>query len=125
MALIHEKICQSDDLNNVRFDQYIRELVTNIFQSYEVYPGKIRLQFELNSISLHIDMAIPCSLILNELTSNTLKYAFPGESTGNLLICINQDPQDQLNLLFEDDGQGLPSTIEMKNVEMIHFLLIS
>ncbi len=124
MALIHEKIYQSDDLNNVRFDQYIQELVTDIFQSYEVYPGKILLQFELKPISLHIDMAIPCSLILNELTSNTLKYAFPGERTGNLLIRINQDSQDQLHLLFEDDGQGLPSTIEMENVESLGLRLV-
>ena len=65
MALIHEKIYQSEDLSRVRFDQYIRELVTDIFQSYEVYPGKIELQFQMEPASLHVDMAIPCALILN------------------------------------------------------------
>ena len=72
MALIHEKISQLEDLNPVRFDQNIRELVTDVFQSYEVYPEKIELQFQMKPLSLHVDMAIPCALILKELRSNTL-----------------------------------------------------
>jgi len=124
MALIHEKIYQSEDLSRVRFDEYIRELVTDIFQSYEVYPGKIKLHFEMKPLSVHVDMAIPCSLILNELTSNTLKYAFPGESTGKMLIRIEEKPTKQLHLLFEDNGVGLPDSIEIKNVESLGLRLV-
>lgn len=102
MALIHEKIYQSEDLSRVRFDQYIRELVTDIFQSYEVYPGKIELQFQMEPVSLHVDMAIPCALILNELTSNTLKYAFLDDSIGKMLIRIEEKLSKKPHLLFKD-----------------------
>jgi len=125
MALIHEKIYQSEDLSRVRFDQYIRELVTDIFQSYEVYPRKIELQFDMKPLSMHVDMAIPCSLILNELTSNTLKYAFPGESTGEMLIRIEEKPTKQLYLLFKDNGVGLPNSIEINNVKSLGLRLVS
>ena len=124
MALIHEKIYQSEDLSRVRFDQYIRELVTDIFQSYEVYPGKIELQFQMKPVSLHVDMAIPCALILNELTSNTLKYAFPDESTGKMLIRIEEKPSKKLHLLFKDNGVGLPDSIEIKNVDSLGLRLV-
>ena len=69
-------------------------------------------------------MAIPCALILNELTSNTLKYAFPEESTGKMLIRIEEEPSKKLHLLLEDNGVGLPDSIEIKNVDSLGLRLV-
>ncbi len=124
MALIHEKMYQSENLAQVRFDHYIRELVTDIFQSYEVFPGKIRLFFEMEPVSLEVNTAIPCALILNELTSNTLKYAFPGKNTGSLSIQMKQTESGNMQLDFRDDGQGLPQHLELKNVQTLGLRLV-
>ena len=73
----------------------------------------------MKPVSLHVDMAIPCALILNELTSNTLKYAFPDDSTGKMLIRIEEKPAKKLHLLFKDNGVGLPDSIEIKHVDSL------
>ena len=98
--------------------------MTDIFQSYEVYSEKIELQFQMKPVSLHVDMAIPFALILNELTSNTLKYAFPDDSTGKMLIRIEEKPSKKLHLLFKDNGVGLPDSIEIKNVDSLGLRLV-
>ena len=72
----------------------------------------------MKPVSLHVDMAIPCALILNELTSNTLKYAFPDDITGKMLIRIEEKPSKKLRLLFKDNDVGLPDSIEIKNADL-------
>ena len=98
--------------------------MTDISQSYEVYPGKIELQFQMKPVSLHVDMAIPCALLLNELTSNTLKYAFPDDNTRKMLIRIEEEPSKKLHLLFKDNGVGLSDSIEIKHVDNFGLRLV-
>ncbi|AUB39254.1 CheY chemotaxis protein or a CheY-like REC [Nostoc flagelliforme CCNUN1] len=77
MALIHEKLYQSQDLAKINFADYIQDLVTNLFYSYNVNSSAISLKMNVEEVFLAIDAAIPCGLIINELISNSLKYAFP------------------------------------------------
>ena len=78
----------------------------------------------MKPVSLHVDMAIPCALILNELTSNTLKYAFADDSTGKMFIHIEEKPSKKLYLFFKDNGVGLPDSIEIKHVDSLGLRLV-
>ena len=124
MALIHEKMYQSHKLSQVCFDEYIRELVTDIFQSYEVHSEKIRLEFDLEPVSLDVNTAMPCALILNELTSNTLKYAFPESHKGTMSIVMRRISREKISLLFKDDGKGLPPEVDLENTKTLGLRLV-
>ncbi|MGZ7068359.1 MAG: sensor histidine kinase [Methanobacterium sp.] len=77
MAMIHESLYQDQNLARINFDEYIRKLVSGLFNSYNVNSGLIMPQMDLCKVSLDIDTAVPCGLILNELVTNSLKHAFP------------------------------------------------
>ncbi|MEL7141442.1 MAG: histidine kinase dimerization/phosphoacceptor domain -containing protein [Cyanobacteria bacterium J06573_11] len=77
MALIHEKLYQSDDLGKINLKEYVQSLSYNLLRSYEVAQGDIQLVVESDEIALETDTAVSCGLIINELVSNSLKYAFP------------------------------------------------
>jgi two-component sensor histidine kinase len=82
MSIVHEMLYQSPDLGEIPFDAYIRELAPSIVSSYGHLPKSIGLIFETDPILLDIGSAIPCSLILNELISNSVTHAFPVENLG-------------------------------------------
>ena len=77
MALLHESLYQSQNLSQVDFPEYIRQLAAHLFHSYGVGVDRIHLRTDLDRLSLNLDAAMPCGLIINELISNSLKYAFP------------------------------------------------
>jgi two-component system, sensor kinase len=86
IALIHEMLYQSKDYARVPFSDYARSLAANIFQAIGVSPENLKLNIDFESISLAVDKAIPCGLILNELITNALKHAFPNERRGTIRV---------------------------------------
>ncbi len=82
IALVHEKLYRSEDLAKIDFAYYIQDLTTQLFGSYNVRSKNIQLTVHTDNIVLDIDRAIPCGLIINELVSNALKYAFPDNQPG-------------------------------------------
>jgi two-component sensor histidine kinase len=68
----------------------------------------VGLRFALEAVSLNLDQAIPCGLILNELVSNALKYAFPGDRSGEISVALNSDKNERVTLRITDDGVGIP-----------------
>jgi two-component sensor histidine kinase len=82
MAMIHENLYQSDNLTNINFKEYLEKLVSDIFYSYEIKKGSIESVLDIEDININIDTAIPLELIINELLTNSVKYAFhQGEGT--------------------------------------------
>jgi PAS domain S-box-containing protein len=125
IALIHEKLYQSQDLARINFAEYIRDLVASLFTAYEVNEDAIALRINIDeNILLGLDTAIPCSLIIHELVSNSLKYAFPTGSMGTIYIDINQNQENSLILIFADDGVGLPSNFDFQNLGSLGLQLV-
>lgn len=106
MALVHKKLYQSNDLSNIEMKEYITDLVELIQLSYENNPGKITVDLDLNEIYVSIDTAVSCGLIINELLSNSFKYAFPDDKKGLIKIRIKQFDDKTISMKIEDNGIG-------------------
>jgi len=123
MAIIHEKLYQSKDISQINFVEYIQSLVSNLFFSYNAEKTNIKPVFEVEDLSLNIDTAVPCGLIISELVSNSLKYAFPTDMNGEILVslkCIDNKYQ----LIIRDNGIGMPAEIDVNNLETLGLLLV-
>ncbi|MFT5086448.1 MAG: two-component sensor histidine kinase [Candidatus Latescibacterota bacterium] len=112
MALVHEKLYQSDHLNQIDMSSYLEHLVTDVFNASGEWPGHITLKIDAEELELDIDRAIPCGLVLHELVSNALRHAYPNKSPGHLLIQMRQI-EGQMELQVVDDGIGLPEDFNL------------
>ncbi|MGB3511654.1 MAG: PAS domain S-box protein [Microcoleaceae cyanobacterium] len=116
MALVHEHLYQSKNLSKIDFTEYIRHLVSHLFQAYEVKARGVKLDVNVVSVFLNIDTVVPCGLIINELVSNSLKYAFPEESMGEIVIDFNyQNDRNLFILKVGDNGVGFPEDLDYQN----------
>ncbi len=125
MALIHERFYQNEGLSRIDFDDYIRRLVENLFMSFNIQPERIIQEIDAEKISLDIDTAVPCGLIINELVSNTLKHAFAEDEKGTLKISFKRISESTLQLMVSDTGKGLPDDFEFEEVDSLGMQLIS
>jgi PAS domain S-box-containing protein len=123
MALVHEKLYQSSDLTKIDLDNYIRFLGDNLFQFFGASGRDIRFTREIRDIFLAIDTAIPLGLIINELISNALKYAFPGGRAGEISLAIHQAGHT-LTILFSDNGVGIPGDFDWRNAKSLGLRLV-
>ena len=116
MALVHEKLYQSQDLLNINLSDYIRDLVSLLVYNYEIDQLKIKIdcQFEEDDIEIDIDTAIPLGLVLQELISNTFKHAFPDQMNGRIIIKLERNYDGTFNLTIADNGIGLPASFNIK-----------
>jgi PAS domain S-box-containing protein len=124
MALIHEKLYQSRNLAVIDFGEYVRELSTQIFRSYGMTSTKVSLQVNVESVSLGVDRAIPCAIIVNELVSNALKYAFPNGKGGCVTIVLRENPPGRVEMQIGDDGVGIPEGTEVETAETLGLSLV-
>ena len=125
MALIHERLYRAPDLARVDFAEYIRGLATHLWQSYSAHAKHIALDLAVAPLSLAVDTAIPCGLILNELISNALKHAFPGERGGAVKIQLAVDEQQRVVLCVADDGVGLPRDLDVTQTGSLGLSLVN
>jgi two-component sensor histidine kinase len=107
MAQIHEMLYQSKDYASVPFEKYAKELATRMLNASGSSRGDIAIRHAMQPLSLPVDKAIPCALILNELLSNALKHAFP-KGSGSVHIELQKLPEDRILLAVSDDGVGIP-----------------
>jgi two-component sensor histidine kinase len=127
MALVHEKLYMSKDFASIDFVDYIKSLVGSLYRAYRVNLKKIELRIDINDVSLPVDLAVPCGLVINELVSNTLKHAFPTSYTGKakLEISMYSKNTDEIELIVKDNGIGIPGGIDFKNGESLGLRLVA
>jgi two-component sensor histidine kinase len=125
MALVHEKLYQTKDLASVDFSEYVRQLASYLLRSYGATSNQITLEIDVDRVSLGIDTAIPCGLIVNELVSNSLKHAFPGGQKGKILIELQTTQDGQYALTIGDNGTGIPTNLNLQTTESLGLQLVS
>ncbi len=123
MALVHEQLYGSQDLDRIEFGKYLRDLTSNLIKSYR--SRGVRLQVDVDDVHLDIDTAIPCGLIINELVSNTLKHAFPDGREGEIGISLSEDGAGQYTLLVRDDGVGFPVDVDCHHTDTLGLQLVN
>jgi two-component sensor histidine kinase len=106
MSLIHEQLYQEDTISGVEMKDYITRLVGSLTSSYGLDTEKVEVKIEADNILLDVDSAIPLGLIINELVSNAMKYAFPEQKAGTILISLHS-LMEELRLVVQDNGVGM------------------
>jgi PAS domain S-box-containing protein len=123
MALIHETLYQSKDLSRINFAEYLQKLVAHVSRSYRIRPEAVRINIHVDDVSLPIDAAVPCGLIINELASNSLKYAFPADTRGEVNITFERDDAHYI-LRVSDTGVGLPANFDPERGKSLGMKLV-
>ncbi len=107
IAMVHEKLYQSDDFSEVDINQYFEELTEVIHKTMKRSDVKVNIELDIIPVKLPIIQAIPCGLLLNEIITNSYKHAFEGRKSGTINVSLSK-PCDKLLLRIKDDGIGLP-----------------
>jgi PAS domain S-box-containing protein len=123
MALVHEKLYQSKDISKIDLDNYIRFLGDNLFQFLDMKGKGVTLTMDIRDISVTIDTAIPLGLMINELISNSLKYAFPNGRKGEISLVIHRQDHTII-ILFKDNGVGIPENFDWRNSKSLGLRLV-
>lgn len=124
MAFIHESLYQAKDLSSINFSEYASSLTHNLIHSYSSLSHEIKLSLDIQLIFLNLDLAIPCGLIINEIVSNSLKYAFI-DNPPDAEVSIKMKTDGELvKLVIADNGIGLPKHINYRNTESLGLQLV-
>jgi len=124
MAMIHERLYSQEDIGHLDFQRYVEALASELFDVYFSHSPLVSLRLELEPISLELNQAIPCGLILNELLANCLKYAFPHGRRGEILIALRSDA-DHITLRVADNGIGLPAGLDWRNTKSLGLRIVN
>lgn len=123
MAIVHEKLYQSSNLAQLDFAAYLEDLASNLFSSYNINPAAIKLSINVEKLLIDVDTAIPIGLIITELVTNALKYAFPIGIAGEIKINFKTECQ-QLILSISDDGVGFPENFDWENTDSLGLQIV-
>lgn len=124
MALIHEKLYRSTELDKINFGEYLETLVDNLFESYNVFDNQISIETNIESIFLNIETANPCGLIVNELVSNALEHAFPSNKKGTIWLNLFQSENEKITLMIKDNGIGFPEELDLNQLDSLGLDLV-
>lgn len=124
MALIHEKLYQSVNFREININEYINGIAANVNESY---GKKSNVKFDINieNILLNIDYAVPCGLIINEILTNSFKYAFPDERQGKITIIVKSNDNNRIQIFISDNGIGIPKDLDIRNTKSLGLRLIT
>jgi two-component sensor histidine kinase len=123
MAMIHESLYRTTNFSSINFSNYIQNISSNLLASFRINEALISFSTDLSSVDLILDQAIPCGLMVNELITNTIKYAFPENRKGEIKIKL-QEIENIIYLTVEDNGIGLPEDFNIENLESLGLQLV-
>ena len=125
MALVHKQLYKSKDFSKVDINKYINSIAENLFVSHGVDTTKISLKIGKNDIALSLDSAISCGLIINELITNSLKYAFPENRKGEIRVEFGYLGDGQLEMRVSDDGVGMPTNFDFRDSDTLGVQIVN
>jgi PAS domain S-box-containing protein len=124
MCKVHEMLYSSKNLSSINYGDYLKDLLDKLIVNAKGESNQILLQLDVNNLFLNINTAIPLGLLINELVTNSLKYAFPENGKGTITITINSINDVQYELIYGDDGIGYAPEISFKDAHSLGFQLI-
>lgn len=124
MAYIHESLYQNKSFTSVNFADYVQTLVNNIIQSYTYSKDKIKLELNIERMTLSLDSSIPAGLIINELITNAIKHAFPDAREGNITLNLYTHNGD-VTIQLKDDGVGFAAGVDFENSHSLGLQLVN
>jgi len=123
MSLVHEKLYKTGQVETIDLGAYANDLVINLFRSHGISHNRVRFRLEGDSVKVAMDNAIPLALILNELISNSLKYAFPGNRKGEIYLQV-AEKEGIVTLGLADDGVGIPANVDIAKAGTLGLTLV-
>ncbi len=123
ISLIHKNLYTSANIGKIDVGDYIHNLAASLLISYQIVPGQITLETDIDSVSLNIDQAIACGLVINELISNVLKHAFPNQEPGTISIAL-RNLNNSIEMTIQDNGIGLPDNLDWRNTSSLGLSLV-
>jgi len=121
--MIHEKLYQSEALQDIGFDAYLKELVNTVHNTYDSEELSVDIAYDLSPVDVNIDQAIPCSLIVNEVIVNCYKHAFNDIEEGRIEITSQYDDPDFI-IHIADNGSGLPDNVDVTQQQSLGMTLV-
>jgi len=125
MAIVHEKLYRSQNLSNIDCKNYLETISNSLIESYKEDTQNIHLTLDVKDVFLNIDTAIPLGLIINELLTNSLKYAFKDADEGEIRIILQSIDENRFELKVKDNGTGLPENFDIKNTNSLGLQIVS
>ncbi len=125
MALIHERMYQSKDLSSIDFSDYVENLIADITYAYGFDTQMLEIKMDLDKSNLSIETVMPLGLIINELVSNSLKYAFKDVENNKISIIFKKEENNKFKLEIIDNGRGFPEDIDFKNTKSLGLQLVN
>ncbi len=122
MSSIHETLYQSDNLSSIDLNEYLSKLVKDVARNYSI-GSKINLMIQAENILIGVKQASPVGLIVNELITNSFKYAFSDKQEGEIRIGLGKT-EDQIELTYADNGAGIPQNFNWKNPKSMGLKLV-
>jgi two-component sensor histidine kinase len=123
MANIHQRLYEDQDFQSVNIKAFVKEMITSAKSNYDNFTKKINLVFDVDDVRLNLNSSVNLGLIINELLTNSIKYAFDSRDTGSIKIEVKQTDHS-LRLCISDDGKGLPENFDIQKSESLGFLLV-
>jgi len=124
MAMIHERLYKSSDLKKIDFGDYIRSLTIDLYRSMVADPGRVKLDVDLEDLKIDINTVVPLGLIVNELVTNSMKYAFPNNKSGHIQVQLYRE-NEKIVLKVIDNGIGFPEDLDYKTATSLGLELVN
>ena len=124
VALIHESLYQAGNVTHIHAAEYIHQLSARVFQAYNPPGDRITLNIQADPVWIGVQSAIPCGLIVNELLSNSLKYAFPSDQGGEITIALQAVTEGHMVLAIRDTGVGFPADVDFRRTDSLGLQLV-
>jgi two-component sensor histidine kinase len=127
MSLIHEKLYESRDIKSVDFGEYIKMISGELYGNYFTDSEEIILNTDVEDIELNTEQALHCGILLNELLTNSFKYAFPAKRKvpGEITVSLHSKNNNTIELIVADNGQGIPESLDIEQSDTLGLKLVT